>query len=183
MSSKFVHSVTVYFIWNEATCCLEKIGEDPSGKNQNNDHMFHLMNICEFQWTSEHTVRFMHAYAMTSVHFLKWSVGFHKVMILGEACNSLPNSSKVLTILCSSCSSHIGNSRALSFSAPSAINLEFSQVKFEEDTHDWTEESLLNKSTADHRWLLFNEMCMLFVMLCTEIWIGWGEWVQNKRLF
>ena len=68
-------------------------------------------------------------------------------------------------IVCCSYCSHIGNSRALSFSAPSAINLEFSQVKFEEETHDWTEESPLNKSNADHRWLQVNKMCMLFVML------------------
>ncbi|XP_021935663.1 transmembrane protein 94 isoform X3 [Zootermopsis nevadensis] len=46
--------------------------------------------------------------------------------------------------------SNIGNSRALSFSAPSAINLDFSQVKFEEETRDWTDESLLNKSTVNH---------------------------------
>nr|CAD7393702.1 unnamed protein product [Timema cristinae] len=47
---------------------------------------------------------------------------------------------------------HFVNSRVLSFSAPSAINLEFSQVKFEEETNnDWFEESLPNKSALSHR--------------------------------
>jgi hypothetical protein len=59
--------------------------------------------------------------------------------------------STVLTVLSSPCSSHIGNSRNLSFSAPSAINLEFSQVKFEEEKRDWIDESLPNRSATNHR--------------------------------
>ncbi|XP_023719863.1 transmembrane protein 94 isoform X3 [Cryptotermes secundus] len=45
---------------------------------------------------------------------------------------------------------NIGNSRTLSFSAPSAINLEFSQVKFEEEKRDWIDESLPDKSATNH---------------------------------
>ena len=40
----------------------------------------------------------------------------------------------------------------MSFSAPSAINLDFSQVKFEDETHDWFDESLPNKSLINHRY-------------------------------
>ncbi|PSN29814.1 hypothetical protein C0J52_24796, partial [Blattella germanica] len=47
--------------------------------------------------------------------------------------------------------SNIANSRAMSFSAPSAINLDFSQVKFEDETHDWFEEPLPNKAVANQR--------------------------------
>ncbi|XP_069685217.1 transmembrane protein 94 isoform X2 [Periplaneta americana] len=47
--------------------------------------------------------------------------------------------------------SNIGNSRALSYSAPSAINLEFAQVKFEEDTHDWCDETLPKSNTSQSR--------------------------------
>ncbi|PNF21037.1 hypothetical protein B7P43_G08399 [Cryptotermes secundus] len=47
-------------------------------------------------------------------------------------------------------STNIGNSRTLSFSAPSAINLEFSQVKFEEEKRDWIDESLPDKSATNH---------------------------------
>ncbi|KAJ9576719.1 hypothetical protein L9F63_025387 [Diploptera punctata] len=45
---------------------------------------------------------------------------------------------------------NIASSRAMSFSAPSAINLDFSQVKFEEETHDWFDETLPNKSLINH---------------------------------
>jgi hypothetical protein len=57
----------------------------------------------------------------------------------------------VLTVFFCSCSAHIGNSRTLSFSAPSAINLEFAQVKFEEEKRDWIDESLPDKSATNHR--------------------------------
>ncbi|XP_067006534.2 endoplasmic reticulum magnesium-transporting P-type ATPase [Anabrus simplex] len=45
----------------------------------------------------------------------------------------------------------IGSSRPLSFSAPSAINLEMSQVKFEDETHNWIEDSMQNRSSMSHR--------------------------------
>jgi hypothetical protein len=49
------------------------------------------------------------------------------------------------------CITHIGNSQNLILSAPSAINLEFSQVKFEEEKRDWIDESLPNRSATNHR--------------------------------
>nr|CAD7588508.1 unnamed protein product [Timema genevievae] len=63
-----------------------------------------------------------------------------------------PSPSTSFLLLLSFRSNHFVNSRVLSFSAPSAINLEFSQVKFEEETNnDWFEESLPNKSALSHR--------------------------------
>ncbi|KAK7869540.1 hypothetical protein R5R35_002309 [Gryllus longicercus] len=42
------------------------------------------------------------------------------------------------------------NSRALSLSAPSAINLEMAQVKFEDETHNWAEDRCALSQRNDH---------------------------------
>lgn len=184
MCSRFVHFLTVYFVWSDATCTVWR-----------KSVKFHLARIktTRIYSSCRMSVKFsepVNIWSDLCMHvlwhlFTFWSqnVRFHRFtyMLMGEACNNVQNSSRVLTTVCSSCSSHIGNSRALSFSAPSAINLDFSQVKFEEETHDWTEESLLNKSTADHRWLLVSRMCMLFVMLHFEIFNGCMKFLMGVR--
>ncbi|XP_049853191.1 transmembrane protein 94 isoform X3 [Schistocerca gregaria] len=74
--------------------------------------------------------------------------------------------------------SAVGNSKALSFSAPSAINLDFSQVKFEDETHDMCDESsipqpeALTRSINDERVTSQDSMLVHSVDLSsqTEVW-------------
>lgn len=53
------------------------------------------------------------------------------------------------------CSTNLDNSRAMSMSAPSAINTDFSTVKFDDETTEWNDTGTSQvKSAMSHRFVL-----------------------------